>query len=279
MSKNKKAEPAIDHGIQFYALARAQARRVSGTPSGDPVLDQLGLYHPTGPAKLEPILKGLTVSQALRMCLIDWWTGGVVAAPEEGQGLRRLGLRLQRLVRENDHDLDRKVNDLLWLEHLGSVRLPQDIPARKVPWETCRNLILRIEKMTVRSLGQVHDLASTIMEPRPANHLIRLLRPVYEEQAALPDKDWAFVLPTAACGLAWATKGQPFGLHPSSTRQEAARTLASALLERSRDPALWPENDFAFSIDTLLTFSEFVWLYLKTRYPHLKDPPATGGSR
>lgn len=269
-AKKKEAAPAIDRGIQFYALARAQAARVSGTPSGDPVLDALGLYHPTGPAKLEEQLKGLTVSQALRMCLIDWWTGGVTTQ------VGGLGARLRRMVRDNDPELDTKVNDLPWLEHLGAAKLAANVPARKVPWQTCQQLIVRAERMTIRSMGQIHDLATVILEPRHANHLVRLLRPVYGE---LPDRDWAHVTPPAACGVAWATKGHPFGLHPSATRQEAALTLARGLLDRSRDPALWPESDYPFSIDNLLLFSEFVWAYLKARYPHLKDPPATGSSR
>ncbi len=258
-----------DHIKEFFNIAQAQAGRVTGRASGDKALDGLALYHPTGPMTIEKyITPSMPLPRSLRVAFVDWWTNGTFAADDSA-------IRHRVLRWLNDHELpfskvDDNIGNLAWLAGLGTVKLKPGAPAQTLAWGECVKLIRRIEGTTVRSLGQVYDHVQALMGSRATMAFMRAVRPLFGD---LPDPHWIPVGGPAGCGLSWAMTGKPYNLHPISVRGDEARQMAKLLLERSREEDLWPHHDYAWSIDSLMMFCEFVWLYLKARYPaYCKDP-------
>jgi hypothetical protein len=256
--------PRTDHIAEFFTLARAMSARAAGRPSRDPIFDSMVVFHPTAPPWIERHVAALAATHGLRLAMVDWWTGG-----EVGRDDSKLRARVLRWLSLPAVAFDQKVEDLAWLDGLRTVKLPREAPGHKVAWQGCAEAIRRVEATPVRSLGQVYDHLKPVVGPYNILHLIRVVRPSFGD---LPDPHWIPVGGAAACGLSWAVAGAPFGLHPVDHRQDEARVKAQVLLERSRDPELWPPDEYPFTIDALMMFCEVTWAYLKRRYPHLKDP-------
>lgn len=260
-----------DHVKEFFNIAQAQVGRVSGRPSGDKALDSLALYHPTGPMAIEKYIApydSVTRSTGLRIAFVDWWTNGTFA--DENSPIRHRVMRWLQDSGMQFAEIDRRIGDLAWLAGLGTLKLNAGSPAEKVSWSECVKLIDRIDSIKIRSMGQVYDLVLGLLGPRATMALMRAVRPLFGH---LPDPSWIPVGGPAACGLSWAMTGKPYAFHPAEMRGDEALESAKALLERSREPELWPHNDYAWTIDSLMMFCEFVWLYLKERYPaYCKDP-------
>lgn len=251
--------------MDFFLLAREQSRRVAGAVrAGDRHLRTMQLYHPSANGPLEGMVRGLTVSQALRVSLIDWWTNGSVSAPQS-----MIKHRVMRWVRDDVPDLHTRVNDLPTLHALGTIGLNPEAPCHTMSWDVGRVVLSNIERAKVRSMGVVFDHAASTLGERAILHLMRAMRPHY---ADVPDPHWIWLTPEACCGLSWAMRNAPYGLHPSRHRQDEARVLVVELLERSREEALWPADDHPFTVDSIAAWCEFVWVYLQIAWPHLKTP-------
>lgn len=251
------------HVAEFFTLARAQARRSLGRPSGDRVLDALPSDHPTAPSKLEGVLAGASPKHVVRLALADWWLGGAISNEQP------VGARVLRWIWADDHRLDQRMNDLPILARLGAVEIPGRAPALTIAWAGVADVIRRIEAAKIRSLAQVYDLATAVLDGRSALYLLQGIRPAFRD---LPDPDWLGIGGPAACGLSWAMTGAVYGLHPAGVRQDEALETARRLLVLSREEVHWPTDERPFTIDAIARWGEVTWVYLKMRYPHLKDP-------
>lgn len=250
---------------QFFDAARAMMGRIEGQPSGDRTLDALPLYAPTGITRVEEAVQGLTLPQVLTAVLTDWWLGGVLTTPH--WPLRR---KLWALMLTDSEQFTKKVTDLPTLHALGTVELTE-----KAPWT--RHHYSEVEKIRRIVLGANHHSMETVFEAltglldqKDASYAIRVLRPFVPVSTV----DWVWVTPQQGCGLAWATTGRPHAFHPVTMRQEEARRAVLSLVEAATIEANWPAKFRAFNCDAVLSWSDYMWAYLKLNYQHLKDPVA-----